>query len=70
MCSLNRNAVRHTRDLLFTFKKGELFREEEPVVRNVRHTPVYVRCSERPVDLFRVGGRCLAVNQPRLHVRR
>src|SRR5476649_238347 len=65
----NRNAVRHTGDLLLTFKKGELFRRDEPVVCNFRHAPVYVRRTERPVDPFRVGGRCLVVHQPRLYMR-
>jgi hypothetical protein len=61
--------VRHTSDLLFTFKKGELFREDEPIVRNFRHAPVYVRRAVRPVDPFRVGGRRLVVHESGLHMR-
>src|SRR6266702_5654712 len=64
----NRNAVRHTSDLLLTFKKGELFRGDEPVVCNFRHASVYVRCAECTVDALRVSGRCFVVNEPGPHI--
>ena len=65
-----RNAnVPLTSDLLFAFEQGELFRGDEPVVRELCDAPVDVRRTERPVDPFRVGGRCRVVHQPRLCVR-